>query len=124
MLAIRLYSYRARYFPALRAIIKDNDNAVFVFETNEGLETLSGWVYVFGKHLIELEYAEIGGLVVDNNKRRQGVGERLMRRSEEWAKESGYKEIRLRSGGQRKEAHAFYERIGYKNINWQQLFTI
>ncbi|WEG14548.1 GNAT family N-acetyltransferase [Pullulanibacillus sp. KACC 23026] len=103
-------------------ILNDNDHAVFVFETNEGLETLSGWIHIFGKHLIELEYAEIGGLVVDIEKRRQRIGERLMRRCEEWAKEKGYEEIRLRSGGQRKEAHAFYEKIGYQNINWQQLF--
>jgi GNAT superfamily N-acetyltransferase len=108
----------------LERLLNDNGNAVFVYETKEGLGTLSGWVHVFGKHLIELEYAEIGGLVVDNNKRRQGVGEKLMRRCEKWAKENGYEEIRLRSGGQRKEAHAFYEKIGYKNINWQQLFTI
>jgi GNAT superfamily N-acetyltransferase len=105
----------------LERLIQNDDNAIFVLESQD---CLSGWVHVFGKHLIELEYAEIGGLVVDNNFRRQGIGEKLMRKSEEWAKEKGYKAIRLRSGGQRKEAHKFYEKIGYKNINWQQLFVI
>jgi GNAT superfamily N-acetyltransferase len=105
----------------LERLIQNEENAIFVFESQG---SLSGWVHVFGKHLIELEYAEIGGLVVDNNFRRQGIGEELMRKSEEWAKENGYNSIRLRSGGQRKEAHKFYEKIGYKNINWQQLFMI
>jgi GNAT superfamily N-acetyltransferase len=105
----------------LERLIQNRDNAIFVFESQG---TLSGRVHVFGKHLIELEYAEIGGLVVDNNSRSQGIGEKLMRKSEEWAKKNGYKAIRLRSGGQRKEAHKFYEKIGYKNINLQQLFMI
>ncbi|TLS36442.1 acetyltransferase [Pseudalkalibacillus caeni] len=47
-----------------------------------------------------------------------------MRKSKEWAKKEGYQEIRLRSGDQRKEAHNFYESIGCKNINWQQLFKL
>ena len=110
--------------PRLKRLLKESENAVFVFESNEGSRIISGWVHVFGKYLIELEYAEIGGLVVDNNARRQGIGEKLMRKSEEWAKLNGYKEIRLRSGGQRKEAHKFYEKIGYENVNWQQLFKI
>jgi ribosomal protein S18 acetylase RimI-like enzyme len=99
--------------PRLERLINDKDNAVFVFETNEGY--IVGWVHVFGKHLLELEYAEIGGLVVDSNFRRQGIGEKLMRKCEEWAKENGYQEIRLRSGGER--------RIGYQNIKWQQVFS-
>jgi N-acetylglutamate synthase-like GNAT family acetyltransferase len=107
--------------PRVERLIKDKEHAIFVYEINEN--TISGWVHVFGKHLIELEYAEIGGLVVDNNYRRQGIGLKLMKKCEEWAKENGYEEIRLRSGGQRKEAHEFYKQIGYENINWQQLFN-
>jgi GNAT superfamily N-acetyltransferase len=107
--------------PRVERLIKNKEHAIFVYEINEN--TISGWVHVFGKDLIELEYAEIGGLVVDNNYRRQGIGLKLMRKCEEWAKENGYEEIRLRSGGQRKEAHEFYKQIGYENINWQQLFN-
>lgn len=107
----------------LERLLPDTDNAVFVFHNDDVVGSLSGWAHVYGKHLIELEYAEIGGLVVDHESRRKGIGRQLMRKCEEWAREKGYKEIRLRSGGQRKEAHAFYEKIGYKNINWQQLFS-
>ncbi len=63
--------------------------------------------------------------MVDSSFRRQGIGLKLMEESEGWAKDNGYKEIRLRSGSQRKDAHKFYERIiGYKNINSQQLYKL
>jgi GNAT superfamily N-acetyltransferase len=106
----------------IERLTNDKNNAILVYETTD--DNLSGWVHVFGKCLIELEYAEIGGLIVDSNFRRQGIGLQLMKKCEEWAKENGYQEIRLRSGGQRKEAHEFYKQIGYKNINWQQLFIL
>jgi GNAT superfamily N-acetyltransferase len=104
----------------LQRLLSDPNNAVFVFDSIDG--RLAGWVHVFGKLLLELEYAEIGGLVVDSDFRRQGIGEKLMNICEDWAKENGYHEIRLRSGGQRNDAHAFYERIRYENTNWQQVF--
>jgi GNAT superfamily N-acetyltransferase len=104
----------------LQRLNSDPNNAVFVFDTSDG--HLAGWVHVFGRLLLELEYAEIGGLVVDSDFRRQGIGEKLMNKCEDWAKENGYHEIRLKSGGKRKDAHAFYECIGYENTNWQQVF--
>jgi GNAT superfamily N-acetyltransferase len=104
----------------LQRLISDPNNAVFVFDSIDG--RLAGWVHVFGKLLLELEYAEIGGLVVDSDFRRQGIGEKLMNICEDWSKQNGYHEIRLRSSGQRNDAHAFYERIGYENTNWQQVF--
>jgi GNAT superfamily N-acetyltransferase len=106
----------------IERLTNDKNNAILVYETTD--DNLSGWVHVFGKRLIELEYAEIGGLIVDSNFRRQGIGLQLMKKCEEWAKENGYQEIRLHSGGQRKEAHEFYKQIGYKNINWAQLFSL
>jgi hypothetical protein len=30
----------------------------------------------------------------------------------------------FRSGGHRKEAHQFYEGIGYENIKWQEVFRL
>ncbi|WNB91057.1 GNAT family N-acetyltransferase [Bacillus sp. NEB1478] len=103
-------------------ILQDSDHAIFVFEKEES--GLAGWAHVFGKHLIESVYAEIGGLVVDQNCRRQKIGEKLMRKCEDWTKERGYTELRLRSGGHRKEAHDFYKQIGYENIKSQQVFSL
>jgi GNAT superfamily N-acetyltransferase len=102
--------------------IDDKNAAIFVYEIPEN--HLAGWVHIFGKHLLYAEYAEIGGLVVDKIFRRQGIGLQLMKKSEEWARENDYHEIRLRSGDERKEAHKFYKQIGYTNIKAQQLFAL
>jgi GNAT superfamily N-acetyltransferase len=107
----------------LEKIMANDDNAVYVMEENNS--EISGWVHVHGRHLIEAQsFAEIGGLVVDVNHRRKGIGEQLMRKCEEWARTRGYQEVRLRSGGHRKEAHEFYKRIGYTNEKWQEVFSL
>lgn len=103
-------------------IFSDPNAALFVCEIPE--KQLAGWVHVFGKHLLQAEYVEIGGLVVDKPFRRQGIGLQLMKKSEEWASENGYPEVRLRSGDERKEAHQFYKQIGYTNLKAQQLFAL
>src|SRR5690242_2741050 len=79
--------------------IGDTNAAIFVYEIPEN--HLAGWVHVFGKHLLYAEYAEIGGLIVDKTFRRQGFGFQLMKKSEEWARENDYHEIKLRSGDER-----------------------
>jgi GNAT superfamily N-acetyltransferase len=107
----------------LRKILADRDHAVYVMEVSPN--EIAGWVHVHGRHLIEAQsFAEIGGLVVDHPYRRKGIGETLMRKCEEWAGKKGYREVRLRSGGHRKEAHAFYSSIGYQNTKWQQVFSL
>src|SRR5690349_20607564 len=80
--------------------IGDKNAAIFVYEIPEN--HLAGWVHIFGKHLLYAEYAEIAGLVVDKIFRRQGIGLQLMKKSEEWARENDYHEIKLRSGDERK----------------------
>lgn len=106
----------------IERLICDKDAAIFVCEIPDN--HLAGWVHVLGKHLLHTEYAEIGGLVVDKTFRRQGIGLQLMKKSEEWAKVNDYHEVRLRSGAERKEAHKFYQQIGYTNIKAQQVFAL
>jgi GNAT superfamily N-acetyltransferase len=104
----------------LDKINEEKDSIIFLYEMDNAI---CGWVHVFGKCMIQLEYAEIGGLVVDTEYRGKGIGKNLMRKAEEWAMEKGYSEVRLRSGGHRKEAHDFYKSIGYENIKWQEVFS-
>lgn len=104
----------------LKKINDEKDSILFLYEMDN---TICGWVHVFGKCIIQLEYAEIGGLVVDTVYRGKGIGKNLMRKAEEWAMEKGYPEVRLRSGGHRKEAHDFYKSIGYENIKRQEVFS-
>ncbi|MFY9804889.1 MAG: GNAT family N-acetyltransferase [Candidatus Acidiferrales bacterium] len=97
------------------------DHTVFVAETPTG--EIAGWIAVFVYRTVEAATrAEISGLVVDECFRSQRIGEGLLARSEEWARERGCSAIGLRSNVIRGRAHAFYERHGYAHIKTQKSF--
>lgn len=104
----------------LTYLIGSTDHAVFISETKDG--SISGWAHIFIKRLIELEYAEIGGIVVQKNTRRSGVGLKLMQACEDWATTNEIVEVRLRSGEQRAEAHTFYLNLRYEHVRNQKVF--
>jgi ribosomal protein S18 acetylase RimI-like enzyme len=58
--------------------------------------------------------AVVQALVVDSEARSTGVGEALMREAEAWASDRKLPSVSLYSRVDRKRAHAFYERIGYR----------
>jgi GNAT superfamily N-acetyltransferase len=84
---------------------------------------VAGWL-----HATVLEYVEsgpfvvIGGLVVDEDHRRKGVGRLLMEHAEAWARQQGCSIVRLWSSAARTAAHRFYEELGYTNIKTQYSF--
>jgi GNAT superfamily N-acetyltransferase len=102
-------------------ISQHGDNGIFVAERGGGL---LGWVHVVGVHYLESphSFAEIGGLVVDMEVRRQRIGQALMEQAEHWAREKGYREVRLRSGLQRTDAHQFYQAVGYTLVKTGHTF--
>ncbi len=105
----------------LDQILNDNRHAVFVATLPNG--EVVGWVHALICHLLVLEkQAEIDGLVVDERYRCRGIGRLLMRRAEEWARETGCQSVYLRSNVIRKEAHKFYDTISYTNIKTQKVF--
>lgn len=73
-----------------------------------------GWIHVFATRMLESDsVAEIGGLVVDEGARGRGIGAILVTAAEAWAIERGFSAVTVRSNVIRKEAHAFYRRLGY-----------
>lgn len=54
------------------------------------------------------------GLAVRESHRGMGIGKALMEAAENWAKEIGATGVRLNSGADRTNAHAFYCHIGYE----------
>lgn len=93
---------------------------VFVAELDGAV---AGYVHAEVYSLLYWEpMVNILGLAVSFDCRRKGVGMALMKRVEEWAKEKGIKEIRLNSGGTRKEAHEFYRTIGFDDEKMQIRF--
>lgn len=66
--------------------------------------------------------ANILGIAVAANFRRQGIGSALLKRAEEWARENGAFSMRLNSGESRKQAHEFYRAQGYTDDKKQLRF--
>ena len=105
----------------LNQIQPEDGNAVYVAERSDG--RVIGWVQVRVRQLVVADQqAEIEGLVVDEGYRRCGVGRLLMERAERWARAKGCGVVHLRSNVVRKEAHSFYEGIGYSNVKTQWTF--
>lgn len=104
----------------LAAIERGGQHAVFVAERGQ---SVVGWVHVFALLTVESDArAEIGGLVVDVAARGYGVGRALMQQAEEWARARGLPAVSLRSNIIRKQAHAFYEALGYTLLKTQHAF--
>lgn len=87
-------------------------------------EALVGWIDVgVVEHLQSGTYAEIGGLVVSEVCRSQGVGARLVEAAEQWALERGMTRIVVRSQMAREAAHRFYRRQGYAQTKTSAVFA-
>jgi len=105
----------------LGRILKQPGHAVFVAEKSD--VGVVGWAHVFVHALVESDtFAEVGGLIVDERERGQGIGKGLMARVESWARARGARNVSLRSNIIRKDAHAFYEKLGYRIIKTQLAF--
>jgi GNAT superfamily N-acetyltransferase len=103
-------------------IVKHPNDGLFVAVKNE---EVVGWVHVYPTHLLETEpYAEIGGLVVDQNARRLGVGRALVDAAIGWTRERNLKILRVRSNVARKEAHHFYPGVGFERIKSQHVYSM
>jgi GNAT superfamily N-acetyltransferase len=83
----------------------------------------AGWIQISLPRTFESPgAAEIAGLVVDETRRGEGLGPRLLRAAEDWARARGCPVIRVRSNVIRERAHAFYVREGYAKLKVQQVF--
>jgi GNAT superfamily N-acetyltransferase len=95
-----------------RALEGDEDHALLVAE--DGAGAVVGWVHAHAPRLLLADSeAEVLGLVVDEARRGGGIGRLLMAAAERWAMGRGCREVRLRSAVGRKDAHRFYEGLGY-----------
>jgi N-acetylglutamate synthase-like GNAT family acetyltransferase len=104
----------------LPAILEHNDHAIFVAEVNG---SISGWVHVHILPTLDMDQiAELGGVVVDESVRGQGVGKILMEQAEIWARQHDCNQLWLRSNVIRKETHCFYQALGYEILKTSYTF--
>jgi ribosomal protein S18 acetylase RimI-like enzyme len=81
---------------------------------------MDGSVIGFASLSIQHNFSQEGNIlyittmIVDERYRGQGIATALMREIEKIASERGCKRVELESAFHRKEAHAFYEKQGFK----------
>ena len=108
--------------PRFLRLAADPDGGLYVAQADNG--SVVGWVHVHGCHTLATDStAEIGGIVVDQSCRRQGVGRALVAQAEAWAQSRGYSSVRLRSNTARPEAHRFYPGLGYQVVKTQHAYS-
>ena len=101
-------------------IKQKHDHAIFVAEQDGQVVALL--------HLYERPAFDkppeviVQALVVDQNCRGTGVGKKMMNIAERWALDRGFSSVALTSSVSRSDAHAFYNRIGYKVEATSHLF--
>lgn len=83
-----------------------------------------GWIHAHRCDLIIMPpQTLVLGLVVEENYRNCGIGQRLMKSIENWAIDKDCDAVLVRSNLIRKEAHIFYQKIGYTITKQSLVFS-
>ena len=103
----------------IKTILAADNHRVWVCEV-EG--KIQGWLHLFiAMRLTSPDFAEIGGLVVDSNCRRSGIGRALVRHATSWTK-ARQLPLRVRCNENRTDANKFYESTGWKKLKTQNVY--
>ncbi len=104
----------------IRQIAPDPGRSVLVACVDDAVV---GWIDLSIEYHLQSEpVALIGGLVVAEAVRGQGIGRQLCQAAEAWARGCGITRIRVRSNAIRERAHAFYLRDGYARVKTSAVF--
>lgn len=104
------------YSKKLLALISSKEDKVYVAELSG---KVVGWLHLFyTRRLASEDFYEIGGLVVNPDFRRQGIGKQLV----EKVLNEHQNKIRVRCNEIRMESHKFYEQLGFTNNKTQYVF--
>lgn len=86
-------------------------------------EFLYGYAHLRVAHdLVDAETAVVVSVIVREDRRRQGIGSRLIAAAETWARQSGRSRLLLRTNVVRTAAHAFFVALGYEGSSTQLEF--
>ena len=111
----------ARRFAELAA---DHGHEIFVAEVPEDGRVV-GFIHVYEYVLLAADpMAQLGGLAVDPQARRRGIGAALFAAACEWARVRGLAELRIKTGTERDAAHDFYPAAGCRRVKSQHVYAI
>ena len=84
-------------------------NVIVVYENDVAVGC--GAIKFYDNHTMEIKQ-----MYVDNNFRKKGFAQQIIKELEHWAKELGFKKCILETGKRQVEAVYFYEKVGYNII--------
>ncbi|QRG66655.1 GNAT family N-acetyltransferase [Brevibacillus choshinensis] len=102
-----------QYIEAFEKIMQQVGNSIIVALDNEEVIGCLQLTLIPGIARLGMTRAQIEGVRVVRSYRSKGVGEALFRYAMDVAKANGCGMIQLTTDKQRKEAHRFYERLGF-----------
>ena len=102
------------YLDAFREMQASGDNLTYVAEEDGRL--VGTFMLTFIRHLLRQgsRVAQLEAVRVDAGARGRGIGERMVRWAIEEARRRGCSRMQLTSNKSRKDAHRFYERLGFE----------
>ena len=103
----------APYLAAFDAMQAEGGNALIVGEQDGRVVATYQLTLISGLSLSAARRAQVEAVRVDASLRGQGAGAALMADAEARARAGGATLIQLTSNASRKDAHRFYERLGY-----------
>lgn len=109
---------RAAYEAAFAAIAASRDNTLFVAETAGRVVGTFQLTFIpnltgRGALRVKVESVKVGDAL-----RSRGIGAQMMAFAEEIARARGARLLELTSNGTRRDAHRFYERLGYERSHF------
>ena len=106
----------------IKTVLQSKDHTAFVAEHSNNIV---GWIGASQAIMIEvMPYCEINGLVIDEDHRGMGIGKLLIDKVKQWAREKNNNKLGLHCNVKRKEAHLFYEHLGFTEVKQQKNFVI
>lgn len=103
-------------------LLADKQHFIRVYE-DETTHSVIGFIHAEAYELLfKAPGFNILALAVGSEHQHKGIGKQLMQAVEAEAAVRNYRFIRLNSGEQRTEAHAFYEHCGYSCTKLQKRF--
>jgi GNAT superfamily N-acetyltransferase len=115
-------STKEKMLRCLHDIGNNSDHVIYVLLNDD---QIIGWIHGIYSLRVESDpFVEIGGLIVDKDSRRHGLGKFLVDKIIEWSLSRNCHKIRVRCNITRKEANAFYGAIGFIEIKQQKVYDM